>query len=303
VGGAHGTRKTRPMRPGQGIENCGMKNNRGKVTGFTLVELLVVIAIMGILAALLLPALSAAKAYGRSTTCKNHLRQMGLALQMYVNDSGNKYPYYNGLPDHSLEVAVGPQNTRRWWAKLSPYYQLKWTDVKYHCPGYNGVIASVDFTNSNSLFHVGPPFGSYAYNARGVSMPGFGKPYDPDLGLGELPSGARLNGSLESGRAPIPDQGVLAPSEMLSIGESRFLNAKENQPPGGMDLLICGLLNWRGQNYSLLFDPARHGKNYNQGFCDGHVSSMSPWVLFNPTNTAAMWNSDHQPHPDLWIPD
>jgi len=37
-------------------------------------------------------------------------------------------------------------------------------------------------------------------------------------------------------------------------------------------------------------------------FCDGHVSAMAPWVLYNPTNTASMWNYDHQPHPELWYP-
>ena len=162
---------------------------------FTLAELLVVTGIVAVLAALLLPALSLGKSQAMSTTCKNHLRQMGLALQMYVNDSGNRYPYYIGSPDHSLDGAVGSRNTSRWWAKLSPYYTLKWTDVKYHCPGYKGVVAGMDFTNSKAFAHVGPPFGSYAYNANGVSMPGFGKPYIPDLGLGYLPSGARLNGS------------------------------------------------------------------------------------------------------------
>lgn len=258
---------------------------------FTLAELLVVIAIIAVLAALLLPALAMGKSLARSTTCKNRLHQMGLALQMYVNDHENKYPYYH----------VGPQNTGCWWAKLSPYYPLKWTDVKYHCPGYHGIIAGLDYTNSNRS-SVGPPFGSYAYNANGVSMPGFGKPYDPDLGLGLMPSGRSLNQKPYLGLTPVPDHRIMAPSEMLSIGESRFLNAAENQFPGGMDLLICGLLNWRGQNYSLSFDPARHGKNYNQLFCDGHIAAMNPWVLFNPTNTAAMWNSDHQPHPELWVP-
>jgi len=58
-----------------------------------LIELLVVIAIIGILAALLLPALSRSKAQAHSTTCKNHLRQMGLALQLYVNDNQGQYPY------------------------------------------------------------------------------------------------------------------------------------------------------------------------------------------------------------------
>jgi prepilin-type processing-associated H-X9-DG protein len=85
---------------------------------------------------------------------------------------------------------------------------------------------------------------------------------------------------------------------MLAIGESRFLNAKVNGVGGGLAGVRCGAL--RSKEWA--FDPARHGKSYNQLFCDGHVAAMNPWVLFNPTNTAAMWNSDHQPHPELWQP-
>src|SRR5437773_12382740 len=54
--------------------------------GFTLIELLAVIAIIGILSALLLPAISRAKAASRGTVCKNHLRQIGRAMAMYVRD-------------------------------------------------------------------------------------------------------------------------------------------------------------------------------------------------------------------------
>jgi type II secretory pathway pseudopilin PulG len=66
-------------------------NSGGKA--FTLIGLLVVIAIISIVAALLLPALSRARAQAHSTTCKNHLRQMCLALQMYVDEHQSRYPY------------------------------------------------------------------------------------------------------------------------------------------------------------------------------------------------------------------
>src|SRR5437867_6287230 len=92
-------------------------------SGFTLLELLVVIAITGVLAGLLLPALSMAKAAAHATTCKNHLRQMGLALKLYLDENDNRYPLYAGSPGPSYGDA-----TNAWWggsvywsSKLFPY--------------------------------------------------------------------------------------------------------------------------------------------------------------------------------------
>jgi len=64
----------------------------GRARGFTILELTVVIAVIGILAAMLVPVFARAREQARSAQCANNLHQIGLALQMYAEDWGGRYP-------------------------------------------------------------------------------------------------------------------------------------------------------------------------------------------------------------------
>src|SRR5580704_11042628 len=76
--------------------------------GFTLIELLVVITIVAILAALLLPALASAKERSKGTACLSNLRQIGIAIRGYADDSSGNIPFGPKAPSFTSPFDLYP---------------------------------------------------------------------------------------------------------------------------------------------------------------------------------------------------
>jgi prepilin-type N-terminal cleavage/methylation domain-containing protein/prepilin-type processing-associated H-X9-DG protein len=252
----------------------------GRRPAFSLVELLVVIAIISILASLLLPALSRGKAQAQSLRCKSNLRQVCLALSMYVADT-HGYPHIVFTPDGGQGKEI------EWVELLQPYYPLAWTNPAYHCPAYRGRLvarSSLPYGGTSAAY-----LGSYGYNALGAEV----NDSTRNLGLGA----AYIANSVPASSPTVTESMVRAPSDMLAFAESRVFDdtsAKNQNQLSGEDMIFC----WGSP--AVFRYPTRHGQKCNAVFCDAHSEAIDSFKLFNPTNSAVRWNNDHQPHPETW---
>jgi len=134
-----------------------------KVRAFTLVELLVVIAIIGVLVALLLPAVQAAREAARRTQCQNNVKQLGLALQTY-HDTHNKFP--NGAEVDESQKSIPERATvhgANWVISILPNMEQQ------------NLYAQFDLTVPIS----GPDVpANQNYQARGTDLPAMRCPSD-----------------------------------------------------------------------------------------------------------------------------
>lgn len=263
-----------------------------KAAGFSLTELLVVLAIVGLLASLLLPVLSRLKARAKSTACQHNLKQLGLALHMYVDD-WHSYPYAKRW----AQLTESRPWLKTWYECLYPYTGVDWLSPLFRCPAYRGLTEPL-------LLGPGPhggyrgELGSYGYNAFGASD--VAKDNITSTPLGLSPFTADL-------RSPIVESEVRVPSDMFALGDANLSWFQRLLFGKGNEWHIAG---W-GAIYPSIWDgipvvsaprgPYYHFGQRNLAFCDGHIESIKLAKLNEPTPEARRrWNNDHEPHPDRW---
>jgi prepilin-type N-terminal cleavage/methylation domain-containing protein/prepilin-type processing-associated H-X9-DG protein len=253
--------------------------------GFTLIELLVVIAIIAILAGLLLPGLAEAKALGKSTACKNNLRQIGIANQLYLTDHGV-------FPGEYVQTVDPYAN---WFHAFRDYLDLTGKDHRWSTSGkgMNGIV----WNQLRGVFicptdqvpgprRPGPAPTSYGYNMDGAfkNLLGLSRKGEPDSN----PPWHFPN--------QVSESDVSVPADMIAFGDGGASDLGGRTASGSLLARQVASIAWSPSMPPTL--EKRHRGRLNVIFCDTHVEApkVRQLLLDLSPEWLRKWNRDNDPH-------
>ena len=250
-----------------------------RTSGFTLVELLVVIAVIAILAAMLLPVLSAAKKRAAQATCVNNLKQLGLGMKMYVDDNDDTFPgIASGLYGYHSEDWI------YWRTNAALYPSFEKSPIVsqvtsanrslFRCPLDRSDVARLSQADALN----GPYLYSYSFNGYGLDA------NNHNFGMSSV-----VDASSGSPVAYLfKETRVNNPSQKIMLAEEPGSTAGWGSPDGSIindGRWVPGpLTGLSGDSLTI-----RHGGKADVTFSDGHVAPVTPGFGANTNNMMASY--------------
>ena len=260
-----------------------------KRRAFTLIELLVVIAVIGVLAAILLPALARSKAVAKRIHCVGNLKQLALATHLYADDN------VDWLPPSSVQIYSVDEGS------------IVWTDIPY------GRNPQDDFAGGSVVWHHHLLYGYLDGNTNLFQCAGnfrlkevFPNGYPVSPYTRDNPFNLAYGWNAEtSNEKSIKTTQIVSPSHHLQLGDtvgwSIYPKTKwmDFPPLAALNPHIDRKPMWSVGNGYRFHLTRRHYGNANMAFSDGHVEhgSLRDWTL--PVESVhRRWHYDNQAHLD-----
>jgi prepilin-type processing-associated H-X9-DG protein/prepilin-type N-terminal cleavage/methylation domain-containing protein len=222
----------------------GVQGSRRAELAFTLIELLVVIAIIALLSALLLPALIQGKSSAKQLRCTGNLRQLGLAGEMYWDDSSGDAFRWRGASTNDGQIywfgwlQNGTEGDRQFDPSLGALYPYVGSRGVEVCPAFRYFGAQLKLKATGA---------SYGYG------------YDLSL-------------SAPSAQPPVNVSKISRPANLLFLADAAQVNTF--QPPASPQNPMLEEFYYVSTNEATVH--FRHRGKANAAFCDGHVSAEKP---------------------------